>query len=111
MARIIEHIQSAIGGETAKIAEFLHEPFQDRLCAHGHSGRAAVETVAETCRKHPAAVGLATGFLVDRLLVEEARRHEARAAPETGTVAAATAADAAAAAPPADKRAKRKPKP
>ena len=82
MAGIIEHIQSAVGGETAKIAEFIHETFHDRMSSHGHFGRAAVETVAETCRKHPAAIGLAAGLLVDRLLVEEERRHEAKAAAE-----------------------------
>ena len=82
MAGIIEHIQSAVGGDTAKIAEFIHETFHERMSSHGHFGRAAVETVAETCRKHPAAIGVATGFLVDRLLVEEERRHEAKAAAE-----------------------------
>ena len=93
MAGIIEHIQSAVGGETAKIAEFIHETFHDRMSSHGHFGRAAVETVAETCRKHPAAIGLATGLLVDRLLVEEERRHEAKAAAEAGTAPAAAPAD------------------
>jgi hypothetical protein len=89
MAGIIEHIQSAVGGETAKIAEFVHETFHDRMSSHGHFGRAAVETVAETCRKHPAAIGLAAGVLVDRLLVEEERRREAKAAEEAGTAAPA----------------------
>lgn len=95
MAGIIEHIQSAIGGETAKIAEFVHETFHDRLSSHGHFGRAAVETVAETCRKHPAAIGLAAGLLVDRLLVEEERRHEAKAARQAGDTPAAAATPAA----------------
>lgn len=96
MAGIIEHIQSAIGGESAKIAEFVHETFHDRLSSHGHFGRAAVETVAETCRRHPAAIGLAAGLLVDRLLVEEERRHEAKAARQAGESPAAAAAPAAA---------------
>src|ERR1700758_3537912 len=85
MAGIIEHIQSAVGGETAKVAEFLHDTFHDRMSSHGHFGRAAVETVAETCRKHPAGIGLAAGVLVDRLLVEEERRREAKAAAEPET--------------------------
>jgi hypothetical protein len=89
MAGIIEHIQSAVGGESAKIAEFIHETFHDRLSSHGHFGRAAVETVAETCRKHPAAIGLATGLLVDRLLVEEERRHEAKLVAGEGETPAA----------------------
>lgn len=93
MAGIIEHIQSAVGGETAKIAEFVHETFHERFSSHGHFGRAAVETVAETCRKHPAAIGLATGLLVDRLLVEEERRHEAKVAAEAGEAAAAVPAN------------------
>jgi hypothetical protein len=92
MAGIIEHVRSAVGGETAKIAEFIHATFHDRMSSHGHFGRAAVETVAETCRKHPAAIGLAAGFLVDRLLVEEARRLEAKAAAEAGDAPAAAAA-------------------
>lgn len=95
MAGIIEHIQSAVGGETAKIAEFIHETFHARLSSHGHFGRAAVETVAETCRKHPAAIGLAAGLLVDRLLVEEEHRHEAKVARQTGESPAAATAPAA----------------
>ena len=102
MAGIIEQIQAAVGGETAKIVECINGTFHDRMSSHGHFGRAAIEAVAETCRKHPAAVGLATGLLVDRLLTEKEHRHEAKAAAKAGKASA----DAA----PVDKRAKPKAK-
>jgi hypothetical protein len=84
MTGIIDRIQSAIGSDYAKIAEFTHHTFQSRMAEHGHFGRALVETVAEVCRHHPAVVGLAVGLLVDRLLVEEAHHHDAKLAAAHG---------------------------
>jgi hypothetical protein len=78
MPGIIDRVQSAIGSDYAKIAQLAHETFHERMDHHGHFGRAAVETVAEVCRRHPAVVGLGAGLLVDRLLVEEARHHDAK---------------------------------
>lgn len=80
MTGIIDRVQSAIGSDYAKIAELAHHTFQERMGEHGHIGRATVETLAEVCRRHPAVIGLATGLLVDRLLVEEAKHHDAKAA-------------------------------
>lgn len=92
MTGIIDRIQEAIGSDYAKIAEFTHHTFQRRMTEHGHFGRAAVETAAEVCRRHPAVIGLGVGLMVDRLLVEEAHRHDAK------TAASAVAADPAPAA-------------
>lgn len=88
MTGIIDRIQSAIGSDYAKIADLAHQTFQTRMTHHGHFGRAFVETVAEVCRHHPAVIGLGAGLLVDRLLVEEARHHDAKVKAEAAAGAA-----------------------
>lgn len=82
MAGIIERIGSLAGTELAKAVNLAHKTFQDRMGVHNHTGRALVETVAEVCRNHPNLVGIGAGLLVEQLLVEEKRRHDAHAGTE-----------------------------
>lgn len=93
MAGIIERIGSLAGTELAKAVNLAHKTFQDRMGVHNHTGRALVETVAEVCRNHPNLVGIGAGLLVEQLLVEEKRRHDAHAGTESATERSAPGAD------------------
>jgi hypothetical protein len=73
---IIDRISALSGTEAAKAMNFAHETFMERHGAHGHSGRALVETVAEVCRNHPNIVGIAAGLMVEQLLVHEKHHHD-----------------------------------
>jgi len=92
MAGIFERISSLAGTELAKAVNLAHETFTGRMRVHGHTGRALAETVAEVCRNHPNLVGIGAGLLVEQLLVEEKRLHDAHlkttpsAAPGTDSV-------------------------
>jgi len=77
MAGIFERISSLAGTELAKAVNLAHSHFTSRMAVHGHTGRAIVETIAEVCRNHPNLVGIGAGLLVEQLLVEEKRRHDA----------------------------------
>ena len=107
MTGIIDRIGALAGTEWAHATNFAHSHFQERLGVHRHTGRAFIETVAEVCRNHPNLVGLAAGVMVERLLVEEKKRHDAGhpleggAAPGPGgeTLALPFGADAAPAQP------------
>jgi len=77
MAGIIERIGSLAGTELAKAVNLAHAHYTGRMAVHGHTGRALIETVAEVCRNHPNLVGIGVGLLVEQLLVEEKKQHEA----------------------------------
>lgn len=77
MAGIVERIGSLAGTELAKAINLAHTFYNERMGAHGHTGRALVETVAEVARNHPNLVGIGVGLLVEQLLAEEKRRHDA----------------------------------
>ena len=77
MPGIVERIGSLAGTELAKAADLAHSVFQDRMQTHGHTGRAIIETIAEICRNHPNLVGIGVGLLVEQILLEEKRRHDA----------------------------------
>jgi hypothetical protein len=89
MAGIIERIGSLAGTELAKAINLAHKTFQERMGVHNHTGRALVETVAEVCRNHPNLVGIGAGLLVEQLLVEEKRRHEAHVGTAAGAASSA----------------------
>ncbi len=82
MAGIIERIGSLAGTELAKAVNLAHSHYTDRMNVHGHTGRAIIETVAEVARNHPNLVGIGVGLLVEQLLVEERRIHNAHVAAE-----------------------------
>jgi len=98
MAGIIERIGSLAGTELAKAVNLAHSTFTARMGVHGHTGRAIVETIAEVCRNHPNLVGIGVGLLVEQLLAEEKRQHDAHVAAATAAAAAAGGADVATAA-------------
>ena len=78
MAGIIERIGSLAGTELAKAVNLAHSHYTARMNVHGHTGRALVETVAEVCRNHPNLVGIGVGLLVEQLLTEEKKHHDAQ---------------------------------
>jgi len=78
MAGIIERIGSLAGTELAKAVNLAHSYYTGRMAVHGHTGRALIETVAEVCRNHPNLVGIGVGLMVEQLLVEEKKHHEAQ---------------------------------
>jgi hypothetical protein len=91
MPGIVERIGSLAGTELAKAADLAHKVFQDRMQTHGHTGRAIIETIAEICRNHPNLVGIGVGLLVEQILLEEKRRHDAihpQGAPATPAIPA-----------------------
>ena len=92
MVGIIERISSLAGTEAAKAINLAHTTFTGGMADHGHAGRAMIETVAEVCRNHPNLVGIGTGLLVEQILVEEKRRHEAHLARPTAQPQPAAAA-------------------
>ena len=77
MAGIIERIGSLAGTELAKAVNLAHSHYTGRMAVHGHTGRALIETVAEVCRNHPNLVGIGVGLMVEQLLVEEKKHHDA----------------------------------
>lgn len=83
MAGIVERIGSLAGTELAKAVNLAHSHYTTRMSVHGHTGRAIIETVAEVARNHPNLVGIGVGLLVEQLLVEERRIHNAHVAAET----------------------------
>jgi len=89
MAGIIERIGSLAGTELAKAVNLAHSHYTGRMAVHGHTGRALIETVAEVCRNHPNLVGIGVGLLVEQLLVEEKKHHEAQLKAEAAAPAAA----------------------
>ena len=82
MAGIVERIGSLAGTELAKAVNLAHSHYTTRMNVHGHTGRAIIETVAEVARNHPNLVGIGVGLLVEQLLVEERRIHNAHVAAE-----------------------------
>jgi hypothetical protein len=78
MAGIVERIGSLAGTELAKAVNLAHSHYTSRMAVHGHTGRALVETVVEICRNHPNLVGIGVGLLVEQLLAEEKRHHDAQ---------------------------------
>ena len=80
MSGIIERIGSLAGTELGKATNLAHLTYQERMGVHNHTGRALVETVAEVARNHPNLVGIGAGLLVEQLLAEEKRRHDAHLA-------------------------------
>jgi hypothetical protein len=78
MAGIVERIGSLAGTELAKAVNLAHSHYTTRMAVHGHTGRALVETIAEVCRNHPNLVGIGVGLLVEQLLAEEKRHHDAQ---------------------------------
>ncbi len=80
MAGIIERIGSLAGTELGKAANLAHNFYSERMSVHSHTGRALVETAAEVARNHPNLVGIGVGLLVEQLLAEEKRRHDAHIA-------------------------------
>ncbi len=78
MAGIIERIGSLAGTELAKAVNLAHSHYTGRMAVHGHTGRALIETVAEVCRNHPNLVGIGVGLMVEQLLVEEKKHHDAQ---------------------------------
>jgi hypothetical protein len=78
MAGIVERIGSLAGTELAKAVNLAHSHYTERMAVHGHTGRALIETVAEVSRNHPNLVGIGVGLLVEQLLVEEKRHHDAQ---------------------------------
>ena len=68
------------GTELGKATNLAHHFYTQRMGVHGHTGRAVVETVAEVARNHPNLVGIGMGLIVEQLLVEEKRRHDAHVA-------------------------------
>jgi len=78
MPGIIERIGSLAGTELAKAVNLAHSHYTSRMAVHGHTGRALIETLAEVCRNHPNLVGIGVGLLVEQLLVEEKKHHEAQ---------------------------------
>ena len=88
MAGIVERLGSMAGTEAGKAVNLAHQTFQTRMGEHSHFGRAMLETLAEVAREHPNLMGIVAGLLVEQLLVEERRRHEAHiAAVESGVEA------------------------
>jgi len=77
MAGIVERIGSLAGTELAKAVNLAHSHYTSRMNVHGHTGRALVETIAEVCRNHPNLVGIGVGLLVEQLLTEEKKHHDA----------------------------------
>ncbi len=88
MAGIIERIGSLAGTELAKAVNLAHSHYTGRMAVHGHTGRALIETVAEVCRNHPNLVGIGVGLLVEQLLVEEKKHHDAALRTEAAAPAA-----------------------
>jgi hypothetical protein len=78
MVGIIERIGSLAGTELAKAVNLAHSHYTERMNVHGHTGRALIETVAEVCRNHPNLVGIGVGLLVEQLLTEEKKHHDAQ---------------------------------
>ena len=77
MAGLVERLGSMAGTEAGKAINLAHETYQTRMGAHNHVGRALLETVATVARAHPNLMGIAAGLLVEQILVEERRHHEA----------------------------------
>lgn len=100
---IFDRVTSLASTEWAQASNLAHATFQSRIGVHRHTGRALIETAAEVCRNHPNLVGIAAGFMVERLLVEERHRHDAYVAAQAKrgrAVAAQTPQPAIDAAPP-----------
>lgn len=86
MAALIERISSLAGTEPGKVVDLMHKTFKERVLAHGHSGHAFIETLAEICRRHPNMIGIAVGFSVEQFLMAERRSHDAHLAAASATL-------------------------
>lgn len=85
MPGIFARLSTLAGSDIEKAADLAQRSFHDGLAAHGHHGRAFVETLAKLCRDHPNLVGIGVGVLVEQLLSEEKRAQDHAAMEEQPT--------------------------